>query len=79
MMEYAAVGMRILANEQPQNRATAEAYKIECCWGPADDMFRDAPEDLAWSDNSSLDAEPMRWSCVIGASGVPEAIAAALV
>jgi hypothetical protein len=76
LMEYAAVGMRILANEQPQNRATAEAFGIACNWGPAADMFRDTPNALDWPDNQELDATPMRWSSVIGASGLPEVIAA---
>ncbi len=78
LMEYAALGMRILANEQPQNRAAARRYAVGCRWGPADDMFRDVPEALDWPDNMRLDAEPMRWSSVIQQSGVPRAIVEAL-
>lgn len=78
LMEYAALGMRVLANEQPQNRATASAFGIECWWGPAADMFRDVPDSLDWSDNRGLDPDPMRWTSVIERSGLPAAIAAAL-
>jgi len=78
LMEYAALGMRILANEQPQNRATAQDYGVACLWGPADDMFRDVPEDISWPDNSALDADLMRWSSVFGRSGIVQAIAAGL-
>jgi hypothetical protein len=78
LMEYAAVGLRILANEQPQNRAASQTYGVACCWGPADDMFRDVPEDLDWPDNAGLDVEAMRWSSVLRSSGLPEVIAAAI-
>jgi glycosyltransferase involved in cell wall biosynthesis len=70
LLEYAALGMRIIANEQPQSRIAAEQYGIVCHWGPADDMFKNAPEQVDWADNASLDPEPMLWSSVIRASGV---------
>jgi hypothetical protein len=78
LMEYGAVGMRILANEQPQNRAAAKLYGIDCLWGPAGDMFKDVPDELDWEDNQQLDASPMRWSSVFRDSGLHEILAAAL-
>ncbi|MGF9764228.1 hypothetical protein AAII07_54915 [Microvirga sp. 0TCS3.31] len=70
LLEYAALGMRIIANEQPQSRISAEQYGIRCHWGPADDMFKNAPGELDWADNASLRPEPMLWSSVIRASGI---------
>lgn len=78
LMEYGALGMRILANEHPQSRITAEQYGLHCHWGEAADLFKDVPDDLGWPDNQSVDPAPMAWPAVIAASGVEQALAAAL-
>lgn len=75
LLEYAALGLRVVANEQPQSRIAARQYGIECLWGPADDMFAEAPDDFGWPDNSTLDAAPMLWNAVIGGSGIDAALA----
>jgi len=78
LIEYAALGMRILSNEQPQSRITSELYGISCLWGPPEDMFRDISDDLDWADNSALDPRQMCWSSVLRASGIGQAIQSAL-
>lgn len=70
LLEYAALGLRILCNEQNQSRAAAEAYGIACSWGPAEDMFRDVPDDLNWPANETLDASPFLWPGVIARSNI---------
>jgi hypothetical protein len=78
LMEYGALGMRILANEHPQSRLTARQYGLNCRWGEATDLFADIPETLDWDDNQSVDPAPMAWPAVIAASGVERMIEAAL-
>ena len=70
MLEYAALGMRIIANEHPQSRLASAQYGIDCQWGPSADMFAGAPDDVAWPDNTTLDPSPMLWSSVFQQSGV---------
>jgi hypothetical protein len=76
LLEYAALGLRIIANEQPQSRIAERHYGINCLWGDAADMFADAPDTLDWPDNSMLDPSPMQWSAVIGGSGIDAALGA---
>ncbi len=71
LLEYAALGLRVLSNEQKQSRLTAEKYRIFCLWGPSHDMFRDVPDSLDWTGNATLDPAPFLWPAVIEASGVP--------
>ena len=78
LMEYGALGMRILANEHPQSRLTAAQYGLHCHWGETQDLFAGVPDTLDWADNRSIDAAPMAWPAVIAASGVPEAVERAL-
>ena len=78
LMEYGALGMRVLANEHPQSRITSEQYGLNCLWGDTQDLFAKVPDDLDWQDNSAVDAAPMAWPAVIAASGVEQAIEAAL-
>jgi hypothetical protein len=75
LLEYAALGLRILANEQPQSRRTAEMYGIHALWGSTPDLFRNVPDELIWDDNLNLDASPLLWPSVIQASGVSGLIA----
>jgi glycosyltransferase involved in cell wall biosynthesis len=75
LLEYAALGMRVIANEQPQNRLSSRQYGITCHWGPADDMFAHAPDAFTWPDNAALDPTPLLWRSVIGNSGADQAVA----
>ena len=74
MLEYAALGLRIIANEQAQSVATSRQYEIQCLWGPAYDIFANAPASFDWDDNRQLDVHPMLWSSVIKRSGILDAI-----
>lgn len=78
LMEYAALGMRVLANDHPQSRLTAERYGLECAWGENDDMFAAVPDKLGWANNMAVDPAPMEWNAVISASGVEGALEEAL-
>jgi hypothetical protein len=70
LMEYGALGMRILANEHPQSRITAHQYGLQCRWGSIDDLFADVPDQLDWPTNRDVDPGPMAWPAVIAGSGV---------
>lgn len=72
LMEYGALGMRILANEHPQSRLTAQHYGIHCRWGSIDDLFAEVPDELDWANNADVDPSPMAWPAVIAQSGVDE-------
>jgi hypothetical protein len=74
LMEYGALGMRILANEHPQSRLTAQHYGIHCRWGSIDDLFAEVPDELDWANNADVDPSPMVWPAVIAQSGVDELI-----
>ncbi len=70
LLEYAALGLRIACNEQPQSRQTSQRYGLECWWGAAHDMFASMPEDLVWEDNRAFDPAPLLWPRVIEKSGI---------
>jgi glycosyltransferase involved in cell wall biosynthesis len=72
LMEYGALGMRILANEHPQSRITARDFGLHCLWGSIDDLFADVPETLNWESNAGVDPAQMAWPAVIAASGIEE-------
>jgi glycosyltransferase involved in cell wall biosynthesis len=74
LIEYAAVGMRILANDHPQSRDVARQYGISCMWGQAEDLFGQIDERLDWDDNMRLDASSMSWNSVIPASGIDQVL-----
>lgn len=74
LMEYAALGMRVLANEHPQSRLTAAQYGLTCQWGSIDDLFAAVSDALDWDDNMAVDPAPMAWPAVIAASKVDELI-----
>jgi len=78
LMEYAALGMRILANDHPQSRLTAGQYGVRCLWGATPDMFEGVPDSLDWSDNCSTDPAPMAWPSVIAESGIDDLLKQAL-
>jgi len=77
LLEYAALGARVLSNEHPASREAAKLYGIASLWGPEGDMFRDAPDDLSWADNGALDPAPFLWPAIIEKSGIARALAAA--
>ena len=71
LLEYAALGLRILCNEQRQSRLTAQRYGLSCLWGAAHNMFAAAPDDLAsWPSNEAFDPAPLLWPHIIEASGI---------
>jgi hypothetical protein len=70
LLEYAALGRRILCNEQRQSRFTSQQYGIHCLWGAEHDMFAVSPDDLSWPDNCDFDATPLLWPSVIEKSGI---------
>ncbi|NCC04196.1 MAG: glycosyltransferase family 1 protein [Proteobacteria bacterium] len=72
MLEYGALGLRILSNEQPQSRRTAQVYGIQSLWGPAHDIFRNVPDDISWPDNQSFDPSPLMWPVIIRQSGIAD-------
>jgi hypothetical protein len=78
LLETAALGMRIIANEQPQNRLASQQYGITCHWGPPADMFAHAPDAFAWPDNTALDPTPLLWTPIIRRSGAEEVVASLL-
>jgi glycosyltransferase involved in cell wall biosynthesis len=78
LLEYAALGMRIIANEHPQSRKTAEAYGMTVLWGDTHDMFARAPDDISWGDNAAVDPQPLAWPNVIARSGIEMALIEAL-
>ncbi|MFA6279340.1 MAG: hypothetical protein WC612_00920 [Bdellovibrionales bacterium] len=70
LLEYAALGLRIACNEQPQSRLTSQQYGIHCWWGVAQDMFALMPDELTWPDNQLFDPAPLLWPSVIERSGI---------
>jgi len=75
LIEYAALGLRILCNEQPQSRLVAATCGLSCLWGAAKDMFADVPEELTWPDNGSFDPKGLLWPAVIENSAIADQIA----
>jgi glycosyltransferase involved in cell wall biosynthesis len=78
LMEYAALGMRVLANDHPQSRIVVANFGLNCRWGANGDMFANVSDTLDWENNSSIDPEPMSWDSVIAESGVEAALRQAL-
>ncbi|WP_298933744.1 glycosyltransferase family 1 protein [uncultured Ramlibacter sp.] len=70
LLEAAAIGSRILANEQPMNRVKASEFGMQVRWGEAADMFRDCPDQLDWADNRQFDPAPMLTSVMSSRSGL---------
>lgn len=70
LLEYGAIGTRILCNEQPQSRHTSSLYGLKCLWGDTRDMFKDVPSALDWVDNEGFDPTPMLWPSVLVESGI---------
>lgn len=70
LLEYGALGLRLLCNEHPQSRLVAEKMGLSCLWGASDNMFAQVPETLDWPDNQSFDPAPLLWPHVITQSGI---------
>lgn len=70
LLEYAALGLRVLSSEHPQSRLAALQYGIQTRWGAAADMFADVPDDLDWPTNEGLDPSAFLWPGVIARSGI---------
>jgi len=70
LLEYAALGLRILCNEQPQSRACATHYGFNCLWGDACDMFTQVPDILDWPNNATFDPRALFWPSIIAESGI---------
>lgn len=70
LLEYGALGMRILSNDQPQSRLSCEQYGIQCLWAESKDMFQSVPDELSWPDNNGLDPTPMLWPSILTESDV---------
>jgi hypothetical protein len=69
LREYAALGLRILANEQPCTRDTVTQYGMHVLWG-GQDVFADCPDAQEWTDNKHFDASALTWPYQIQKSGV---------
>lgn len=78
LLEYGALGTRVLCNEQAQSRLTAEKYGLNCLWGAPKDMFQSVPDDLNWPDNDGFDPTPMLWTSVLTSSGLATQLQEAL-
>ena len=74
LLEYAALGQRIIANKQAISLETAKTYGIACLWGDTEDMFAGAPDSATWEDNIDTDYALFTWPEVIRKSGVDEKI-----
>jgi hypothetical protein len=60
LLEYAAIGSRILANRQIMNIEKADQYSIECAWRTSDDIFENIdPDDHSWTPNTHIDRAPL--------------------
>lgn len=78
LLDAAGLGLRILANEQPMNRARSSAYGIHVRWCKGDDMFAGLPDALDWPDNRNVDPTPFLWTTVMHQSGIDTLIERAL-
>ena len=74
LIEYAALGMKIVSNEQKSSRLISKSHGIRCLWGPNEHMFEFVPDNLDWIDNSDVNLDHLTWSGVIRDSGVPDAL-----
>lgn len=71
LLEYGAIGGRILSNDQSMNLAKCKEYGIRSAWGPTKDLFASIPEKNAdWPTNMSVDVNPMLFSAHMEASGL---------
>ncbi len=69
-LEYGALGLRVISNEHPRSREAAQTFGFHSLWGPAEDMFANAPDDLVWETNAHVDPTTLLWPAVIEKSGI---------
>ena len=72
LLEYAAIGSRILANRQTMNVIKANQYGINAVWRDTPDMFVNLPSQNEWADNSKIQVKPMMFRSHMQSSGVEE-------
>jgi len=71
LLEYAALGKKIIANTSPCNQKAALKHEIEVNW--CSDLIFDTPFDLDQSsENHSFDPNSVSWDQIIRSSGVME-------
>lgn len=70
LLEYGALGMRILCNEQPMNTARAADYGLNAVFRPDDQLFANLPAIEDWPDNYSVDPKPLLFSTHYQATGL---------
>nr|WP_272210101.1 glycosyltransferase [Marinicella sp. W31]MDC2875964.1 glycosyltransferase [Marinicella sp. W31] len=70
LLEYGALGMRILCNNQPMNRARAEDYGLEAVWRDDDRLFEDLPGLAQWPENYEKNPVPLLFSTHLENSGL---------
>lgn len=70
LLEAAALGARILANDQLMNRSKSIEYNIKAVWGSTHDIFANLPEIKNWENNIGIDPTPMLWSTMIKNCGL---------
>ncbi len=75
LIEYAALGRPILANDSPMNLATIRRYGI-LATVTSGDIFATAPEPEEMARNPVPDPCPYTWTTVISESGIEERLKA---
>lgn len=70
LLEAAALGARILINDQPMNRALAARYGMAVVVGKPGNLFAGLPPLPAWGDNRGVDSAPLYWSHMVKDSGI---------
>lgn len=70
LLEYACLGARILANEQPMNVSIGSKYSISMIIRPDSNIFDDLPELSEWPTNWNTDPKPMLFSSHLRESGL---------
>jgi glycosyltransferase involved in cell wall biosynthesis len=69
LLEYAALGMSIIANPSPSNRENAERYGIRVNWGGRH-VFDGLSLPQKATDNLDFDATPLMWESRFANAGV---------
>jgi len=70
LLEYSAIGARILCNDHPQSRIVSNKYGIECFWDSTKNMFKNVPNDLDWNNNEGFDPITLLWQTILLESNI---------
>lgn len=73
LLEYAALGMPVLANDSPTNLKTLEALNMRALLQD-ESLFRAAPDPAACPDNRDCDVRHLAFDKIIADSGIVEQI-----